>query len=69
MTLPRQANKDVIEDLARRTAAHVELVKGLYVPVIENQRVRRTLQRSARDVREGERPRPARCSAPSQVRV
>lgn len=59
MTLPLQANRDVIEDLARRTAAPVELVKDLYddevtklkahatvesyIPVIASQRVKRKL--------------------------
>jgi hypothetical protein len=60
MTLPLQANRDVIEDLARRTAAPVELVKDLYddevtklkadatvesyIPVIASQRVKRKLR-------------------------
>jgi hypothetical protein len=60
MTLPLQANRDVIEDLARRTAAPIELVKDLYddevtklkadatvesyIPVIASQRVKRKLR-------------------------
>src|SRR5579862_114600 len=60
MTLRRQANTDVIEDLARRTAAPVELIKDLYddevtklkadatvesyIPVIASQRVKRKLR-------------------------
>lgn len=66
MTLPLQASADVIEDLARRTASPIELVKGLYedevtklqahatveryIPVIASQRVRRKLRRRRRDV-------------------
>jgi uncharacterized protein DUF3562 len=64
MTLPLQANRDVIEDLARRTAAPVELVKDLYddevtklkadatvesyIPVIASQRVKRKLRTQRR---------------------
>jgi hypothetical protein len=61
MTRRPQASKDVIEDLARRTAAPVELVKDLYedevtrlkadatveryIPVIASQRVKRKLRK------------------------
>jgi hypothetical protein len=64
MTLPVQANTDVIEDLARRTAAPFELVKDLYddevtklkadatvesyIPVIASQRVKRKLRKRGR---------------------
>lgn len=60
MPLRSQANTDVIEDLARRTATAVELVKDLYeeevtrlkadatvesyIPVIASQRVKRKLR-------------------------
>ena len=66
MTLRPQANTDVIEDLARRTAAPVELVKDLYddevtklkadatvesyIPVIASQRVKRKLRTQRRSV-------------------
>jgi hypothetical protein len=61
MTLRRQANKDVIEELARHTAAPLELVKDLYddevtrlkayarvdsyIPVIASRRVKRKLRK------------------------
>lgn len=67
MTLRLQANADVIEELARRTATPFELVKGLYedevtrlkadatvehyIAVIATQRVRRKLHTRRRDVR------------------
>ena len=62
----RQANTDVIADLARRTAAPVELIKDLYenevmklkagatvenyIPVIASQRVKRKLRTRRRAV-------------------
>ena len=64
MTLSLQANTDVIEDLARRTATAVELVKDLYeeevtklkadetvegyIPVSASQRVKRELRMRSR---------------------
>jgi Protein of unknown function (DUF3562) len=66
MTLRRHTNTDAIEDLARRTAAPVELVKDLYddevtklktdatvesyIPVIASQRVKRRLRTRRRSV-------------------
>lgn len=67
MTLRLQGNAEVIEDLARRTAAPIELVKNLYedevtklranasidryIPVIATQRVRRRLRSRHPNVR------------------
>jgi len=43
MTLRRQANTDVIEDLARRTAAPVALIKDLYDDEVTKLRAKESL--------------------------